>query len=252
VQKIRAIAYVTAVEAIRGRALYSLVFFVMAMMVGSTLFGSVSLGDQILIMKDFGLFAISFSSIIFTIILGANFLSKEINRKTIFNIVSKPVLASEFILGKFLGLYLTGALLLVLMILALASYLSFFEGSFDPNLLVAGLFMLLELALIAGLVIFFSSIVITPVLNGLFTLGVFIAGRSVESLLQLKQSSGSMVPEVLYFLLPHLNRLTVSDQLVYGIRPSIEQLAWAALYSVTYTFILLFLSVVFFRLRRLG
>ena len=92
------IALNTFRELVRGKTLYGVIFTSAIIVAISALFGSVSVGDQLLVVKDFGLFSVSFSAVVFAVITGASLLHKELERKTVFNILSKPVNRSEFVL----------------------------------------------------------------------------------------------------------------------------------------------------------
>ena len=105
--KIYAIALNTFREAVRNKILYSVLAFAVLLVAISALFGSVTIGETQRVIKDFGLFALSFFGAISTIICGVSLLNKELKQKTIHNIISKPVARWEFIVGKYLGLSLT-------------------------------------------------------------------------------------------------------------------------------------------------
>src|SRR5262249_30671815 len=147
-----------------------------------------------------------------------------LGRKTIFNILSKPVARWEFVLGKLLGLFGTLALVIGLMGAALIVLLVPFEGRVDWGLALATGTALIELWVVVAVALFFSAFVVTPTLAGIFTVGTFIAGRSVETLATLRDTPHAPAVRaaagVLYWLLPHLDRLNVADQVVYGVHVS--------------------------------
>ncbi len=248
-----AIARNTAREAIRNKVLYSSLFFAFLMVGVSAVFGAASIGDEMKFIKDFSLLAISLFGVVITVVLGVNLLQKEIGRKTIFNILSKPVARWQFLLGKYLGLFLTLALLVGVMSAALLIFLRLVEGSFDWNLLWATGAILLELSLLLAVALLFSSVVVTPALAGLFTVATFIAGRSSSYL------SYFMTPEHpplirrlmsgLYMLLPHLDRYWISDQVVYHQSFSLWYFANLLLYAAAYAGLVLLLSLVFLNRR---
>src|SRR4029450_6500138 len=126
-----AIALNTAREAIRNKLLYSILLFAVLVVAVAALFGSVSIGDSMKFVKDFSLMSVSLFGVAIAVMLGVSMLNKEIGRKTIYNILSKPVARWEFIVGKFLGLLATLVLVVALMATALLAIVAAFEGRID-------------------------------------------------------------------------------------------------------------------------
>lgn len=252
IDKIRAIALTTYRESIRSKVLYSIMFFAVILIAISTFFGTVTIGDQSQVIKDFGLFSVSIFSTAFVLISGSSHLSKELSKKTIYNILARAVYRWHFLLGKYLGLLATTAVMVVLMGGALAIYLSLFEGHVNIALLESLVFIFLELIIVCAVVIFFSAIVITPLLSGLFTLGVFLAGRSTEYFMYFVNHGDitGFGASILYFLrcaLPNLDKLNAvnSDQPFLDL----EYFGWSMLYSIGYAAMLLVVANFVFRRR---
>lgn len=253
---ISTIAINTYRELVRGKVLYIVLFFAVVVVSVGALFGSVTIGDQVVVIKDFGLFSISLFNVAFAVIAGSALLQKELMRKTIFNILAKPVPRWKFLVGKYLGMLMTSFLLLALMSIALQIFLFCFEGRVDTALVWAYLHMALEMMIVCAAAIFFSSLVVTPVLTGLFTFGLFLAGRSVEYLLYFIREGAVSDPlaavlTILYYLLPHLNRLNMANDVVMGSSLSwnLSYFCWAVLYSLGYSGVLLGFAKLFFERR---
>ena len=132
--KIFAIALNTFREAIRNRILYSILFFALVVVGIASVFGAASIGDQMKFIKDFSLMSISLFGVIIAIVLGVTMLHQELRKRTILNILSKPVARWEFVAGKFLGMLATLALIVGLMSAGLLAFLSALEGHFDWGL----------------------------------------------------------------------------------------------------------------------
>lgn len=254
--KILALGISTFLEAFRSKVLYSVIFFVVVVLVIASFFGSVTIGEQVKVIKDFGLFSISLFSVAYISIAGASLLSKELNQKTIYAILSRPVKREEFIIGKFLGLFITLTILTILMAIVLSLFLFFFEQKFDLTLVSAYFSIFLQNLIACAIVIFFSTIVITPLLAGVFTFSLFLAGRSSELILEFIKNTdvildGVFSPMVffgnVYYVLPHLDKIDISNQIVNGIHVTSKHLFWSVGYSLFYTCILLCLSCIFFR-----
>ncbi|MBN8550040.1 MAG: ABC transporter permease subunit [Deltaproteobacteria bacterium] len=252
--KIFSIALNTFRESVRSKILYSIMFFALLLVGVSAFFGTVTIGDQVIVIKDFGLMSISLFSVAFAVISGSTLLYKELAKKTVYNILAKPVSRGQFVLGKYFGMFATVAVMACLMGLALSLFVSFFEGRADVLLFEAYLYILLELLIICAVAMFFSSIVVTPMLSGLFTFGVFLAGRSTAQMLYFispehSNSLGSTLVTILCAILPRLDILNVGNDLVYGASISKDHLMWAALYALAYSGILLILASAIFKRR---
>lgn len=248
-----AIAHNTAREALRSKVLYSIVGFAALVAAVGGLFGSASLGNQMKFVKDFSLFAISLFGVVIAVTIGVGMLHKELGKRTILNILSKPISRAEFLLGKFLGLLATLVLVVGMMDLVLVGVIGVFEGRFDPGLLAAGVSVLLELVIVVAVAVFFSAVVVTPTLAGLFTVGTFIAGRCAGYLSFFQdEAHGAVVhasARLLYWILPHLDRLVITDQVVYGDTIPLAYLALAGVYAIAYATVTLALAVLVFERR---
>src|SRR6476620_2880767 len=124
-RQVMALAINTAREAIRNRILYSILFFALLMVGISAVFGAASIGDQVKYMKDFSLMSVSLFGVIIAVVLGVNLLHQELGKKTIVNILSKPVARWQFLVGKFLGLLATLTIMMALLASALLTTLWF-------------------------------------------------------------------------------------------------------------------------------
>lgn len=254
--KMAAIALTTWRELMRGKVLYLVLFFAVILVLAAALFGSVTIGDQILVIKDFGLFSISLFSVVFTVIAGASLLHKELSKKTIYNILSKPVERAQFLWGKFLGILAATSVLIAALGAALIIFVFVLSGQLDGFLALACVYIFLEAVIICAASIFFSSLVVTPLLSGLFTLGVFLTGRSLDYMLYFVRE-GSVSPQLTYVLrflhaiLPNLARLNVMNDIVFRDPVSLSpaHLAWSGLYAISYAGVLMILSSLIFKRR---
>ncbi len=246
------IAVNTFRELIRGKALYATLFFAALIVILSALFGSVSVGDQILVIKDFGLFSISLSSVLFAVITGASLLNKELEKKTIYNLLSKPVHRWEFVAGKFLGMYATQLIYLAITSLLLCSMLGFYTSHFDLKLLMACSMVSLELLIVSAATIFFASIVVTPFLNAMFSFAFFLAGRSVEYIRIFSEqniapdSALAAIAKLIYYALPQLPKVNLADPIIFGSFHDMNYIIWALSYCCGYSAVLLILASVLF------
>jgi ABC-type transport system involved in multi-copper enzyme maturation permease subunit len=183
-------------------------------------------------------------------------LHKELGRKTIYNILSKPVARWEFIIGKFLGLVATLTLVVALMTVALLAIVAAFEGRVDWTLALGAQMTVLELLILVAVALFVSSVVVTPTVAGLVTAAAFVAGRCAG---YLEYFGGPDQPlalrglaRTLYWVLPHLDRLNVANQVAYGDPLGAAYVVTVAVYAFAYTGILLLLAILTFSRRELA
>ncbi len=252
-RKIAAIALNTAREAVRNRILYSILFFAVLMVAVAAIFGAASIGDQLKYMKDFSLMSVSLFGVIIAVVLGVNLLHQELGKRTIVNILSKPVARWQFIVGKFFGLLATLTAIVGLMSAGLAGGLALVTGRLDWGLMFAACATLLEIMIVIAVALFFSSLVVTPSLAGMFTAATFVAGRSATYLLYFFNDDHPPVVRVLaqalYWVLPRLDRFAVADQAAYGALPGIGYFALLGAYAGAYAGVLLLLSIALFARR---
>lgn len=251
--KVLAIALNTWRESIRSKVLYSILLFACLITAISAAFGWASIGDEITFVKDFSLFSISLFGVVTTVVLGVSLRSKELGKRTIYNVLSKPVARWQFLVGKLLGLVATLAVMMALMSAALLALLYPLEGRIDWNVLPVVAVMLLEIGILSAAAIFFSSIVVSPTLAGLFTAATFIAGRSTPMLGYLMtpdQRPGlRYIARLLHAVLPHLNQFYIADHVAYGVSLSPAYYLHTTIYGLAYMLLLLAVSVVIFQRR---
>jgi ABC-type transport system involved in multi-copper enzyme maturation permease subunit len=239
-------------EAVRDRILYAILVFALLMLAGSTVLVTLSVGGEEKIIKDLGLACISIFGTLIAIFLGIGLVSKEIDKRTIHTVISKPIRRHHFILGKYLGLTLTLLVNVVLMALGLLGLAYVWEGLVSPRLLLAVLFIFFQLMLVTALALLFSTFS-TPTLSAIFTLCLFIAGHLSADLrvFAVRVGSGFIkgLAEALYFLLPNLSRLTLTDQVVHGLPIDPATTALSSFYALLYTSAVILGAVVIFQRR---
>ena len=251
-----AIALNTAREAIRNKLLYSILLFAVLVVAVAALFGSVSIGDPMKFVKDFSLMSVSLFGVAIAVMLGVSMLNKELGRKTIYNILSKPVPRWEFIVGKFLGLLATLVLVVGLMTTALLAIVAAFEGRIDWTLALGAGMSVLELMILVAVALFVSAIVVTPTVAGLVTAAAFVAGRCAGYLDYFVGAEQPLLlrslAKGLYWVLPHLDQLNVANQVAYGDGVAPAYVMTVGLYAFAYSGIVLLLAIFMFARRELA
>ena len=227
-------------EAVRDRVLYNLVFFALAMIAASILVGQVSIGIEEMVIVSLGLSAISVIGLLMAVFIGVGLVSKEMDKRTLYAILAKPVRRWEFLLGKFGGLLLTLTVNTVAMAAGLFLALRLVKQSGDPlegPVLVAVYFILLKLALVVALALLFSCFT-TPLLSILYTAGLYIAGLFVTDMRNFQSQTMSRALQTLLrglsYLLPNFENFDVMASAAHGRAiPGVliaQNTAYAALY----------------------
>jgi ABC-type transport system involved in multi-copper enzyme maturation permease subunit len=250
--KIGAIAGITFKEAKRDRILYLLFFFAALGIVASRVLAILTVGDRVKIIKDVGLSSISLFGVLMAILIGTGLVYKEIDKKTIYTLLSKPLYRAEFILGKFLGLVLTLFVMTAAMTVIFLAIVYAHTLKIEGGLLVAVAYIFLELVLITAVAILFSSFS-TPILSSLFALAFYLIGHLSWGLdliiKKMQPGAGKALVRALGLVLPDLENFNFKTEVVHGlpIPPGIYLPAF--LYGVCYTAFILGLAVLIFRRR---
>lgn len=250
--RVWAIARNTWREAIRDRIYLALLCFAGALLASSQVLSPLALGEGGRITRDFGLSALVLLGVLVIILVGTGLVHKEIERRTIMTLLSKPLGRGEFVVGKFLGLLMTLAVIFGGMLAMLLGLLLLREGALDRPVLLAGCLSLGELAVMTAVAIFFSTCA-SPTLSGLFTAAAFVAGHFTADIVAFSRQSASPLVGLLAgaarWLLPDLELFNARSPAVHGIPPTPEQFGLAALYATLYAGALLAAAVLVFRRR---
>lgn len=255
IHRIKSIAWHTFMESVRERVLYNLVAFALLMFGTAILVGSISVGIEHLIIVNLGLSSISVFGLMMAIFIGITLVWKEIDKRTIFSILAKPVRRWEFILGKYAGLMLT--LLINTAVMTAGFYLALLYAKRkleigDLIALQAIYFILLQLALVVGLALFFSCIS-TPVLSAVFTFCLFVIGNLLGDIRWFGESTGSALvmslTAVLYYVVPNFGNFNVISQTAHGQAVPAHLIGFNSLYALLYLAVILSAAILVFERR---
>lgn len=235
--RIVAIARNTMREVVRERMVLVLALFGVGLVAASQVFSPLAMGEGRKVVTDFGLAGASILATMLAIFLGSSLLHKELDRRTIYAVMAKPIRRTDFLLGKFAGLWATTALLLVGMTGIVLAVVTVAYHDTPWVALGALLLTLAELALVTSIVVFFSSFT-TPALTALFTVAMVVAGHFAEDLHYFGGQGGSTIvagiTEAVYWLLPHLALFNARGLVAHGIAVEPERIAFALAYAALY------------------
>jgi ABC-type transport system involved in multi-copper enzyme maturation permease subunit len=250
--RILAIARNTFREAVRDRVFALVAVFGLLLVSSSIILSPLTIGAQQKLVADIGLASISVFSVLVVLFVGSGLVSKEVDRRTIMTILSKPVSRFEYLFGKYLGLLGTIGVMIFAMTVLFALALLATGSRFELAYLFSLGLTVVEMMVITAVVIFFSSFT-SSVLTSIFTLGVFLAGRmlpDLESFAVVTASPGVEASmDVLKYILPNLDLFDVRNAAVHGLPIDGQHAAWAVLYGVIYSGVLLLLADRLFRRR---
>ncbi len=258
IDRVLAIAGNTLRETNRNRVMYVLLLFAVMMILGSVTMGKLALQDPLILIKDLGLAAISLFGMIIAVYLGVTVVHRELEQKTVYFIIPKPLHRTEFLLGKFMGMAATLVIQLVVMSGVFLLVLMAYGGGGSQVLLKALLLILAEVMVILSVALLLSSLT-GPILAGFLSLALFVLGRSSEFIATLASSGRTglsgldLLLRAANYVLPDFHLFAVSGAVSRRVSIHGEFFSWAYVgyasgYAVLYILIMLGLTI--FRLRR--
>lgn len=247
--RIWAICENTFKEGLRQRILIILIVFAILIIVISVFLEPFALGEVSKIVRDIGLSAASFFSVLVVIIIGSTLIRKDIEKRTIFTVITKPVRRSEIIIGKFIGLLLLIIIIQGTMTIIQQLAIFIFEGTFDLNLLFALPFSVIEIMILLGILLVFSSFS-SPTLSAIMGVIFYIIGHASPDLKLFADQSKIALMKYLaygfYYLMPNLENFNYRMELVYKLPLHTDQIMFSIAYGMIYSIFLVYLAVIIF------
>jgi ABC-type transport system involved in multi-copper enzyme maturation permease subunit len=265
---VRAVGYIAVnqfKESVRDKVLYNLVFFAVLLIAVSCLLGQLTAGQDIKIIKDLGLAAISIFGLFIAVFIGIGLVSKEVERRSIYSLLSKPIRREEFVVGKYLGLVLT--LLVNITVMTVAYYavlgaMAWAAGGWflpawdapamDPALLKAIAMIFLQLMMVTAIALLLSTFT-SPILATALTFGLYLVGQFDADLKHFEQIVPSrpvaLLARVIYYVLPNLSKLDVKTEVVHAIPVPAGFMLLNTVYALVYVSALLVAATLIFMRR---
>jgi ABC-type transport system involved in multi-copper enzyme maturation permease subunit len=254
--RLSAITWNTFREAVRDRVLYNLVLFVLLLVASAPLFSQISIGLEKLMLVNVGLSSISLFGVIIAIFVGIGLVSKEIEKKTLYTILSRPVRRWEFIAGKYLGLLLTLVVNAALMTVGFYVALLIFIGGLkktDAMLLAAIYFILLQFMIMVALTLLFSTFS-TPIFSAIFAFALFVIGTFGEDLKNfaaMSHGATKWLATAAAYVMPNFASLNVIAQVAHDQSVSAHLIIFNTVYAVLYSIAVTTAAVLIFERRNL-
>jgi Cu-processing system permease protein len=264
-RRIGLVAWHVFKESVRDRVLYSIVAFAILLVAASLLIGQISAGQDLKIIKDLGLATIELAGILMAVFIGIGLVSREIERRSIYGLLAKPLPRWEFVVGKYAGLVLT--ILTNVSLMTVVFYLmlawigwsspenvrkSWEAPALDPALLLAVVLIVAELALLTAVALFFSSFSSSALLSLALTLGLWVAGLESQDLrhfADLVESPATPIVTAIGWVVPAFSVFDIKAGIVHGDVVPLGLVLWRVLYAVVYSAVAVGGGVVIFSRR---
>jgi ABC-type transport system involved in multi-copper enzyme maturation permease subunit len=238
--RLAAITLNTFREAVRDRVLYNLILFVLLLVAGAPLFGAISIDIERLVLINVSLSSISLFGVIIAIFIGIGLVAKEIEKKTLYTTLSRPVRRWEFILGKYFGLMLTLVVNALLMTVGFYAALLITAHKLTPadaRLLVAVYFIILQFLMVTAITLLFSSFS-TPIFSAVFAFALFAIGSFADDLRNFAATARAPVgwlATAAAYAVPNIASLNVISQVAHDQSISGSLVGFNTLYALLYS-----------------
>ncbi len=261
------VALITFKEGIRNRALYGITLLALLLLIANFLISGMIMQEVGKVAVDVALSAVSLSGLLLVLFVGINLMAKDLDKKTIYMVLSRPVSRSQYIVGKFFGMTLliltTMAFLSVCAIASIEvirlAYATYFPRFSWSMVLLALSFSTLSLILLSALAFLFSSFTSTSFITLVLTVIAYIIGQSlgdVKALVEAPQVVGIHVSaitvkivQVAYYLFPNLSFFDIKIQAAHNLPLAPSYILWSITYGLVYTLLAVTAAAVIFRRR---
>ena len=250
--RIYAVASNTFREAVRDKVLYSILFFAAILLLASLGMREVALGDRDKVVRGVGLGGISVIGAIIAVFLGVGLVWKEIERKTIYTLASKPLPRWQILLGKYLGLWITLAVEVAILTGLYTVIIGYQQGMPWAGVYLSMAMLMLELTLVTACATLFSTFA-SPTSASAYTLCVYVIGHFADDLYRFGQASDDAgfraLTMGLYRIVPNLGMFNVRTEAVHHVVVPGSEVLWATAYALGYTTVVLGIAMMVFERR---
>jgi ABC-type transport system involved in multi-copper enzyme maturation permease subunit len=261
------LALITFKEGVRNRALYGITLLALLLFIANFLISGMFMQEIGKVAVDIALSAVSLSGLLLVLFVGINLMAKDLDKKTIYMVLSRPISRSQYIVGKFLGMallivvtmiFLSMCAMLSIEIIKLA-YPTYFQRFSWPMIFLALSFSTLTMLLLSALAFLFASFTSTSFITLVLTVIAYIIGQSlsdVKALVEAPQSVGIQVSsvtvklvQIAYYLFPNLSLFDIKTQAAHGIFLTTSYVFWVVSYGLAYIMLSITCAALIFRRR---
>jgi ABC-type transport system involved in multi-copper enzyme maturation permease subunit len=261
-----AVALITFKEGIKNRVIFGIFILALLLFTATTVVTTLFMRDIVKVAVDLSLSTVSFAGLLTLSFVGVNLYGKDIDKRTIYMVISRPISRSQYLVGKFLGLlllvFIVESLLGVLSALPVIvskNYYYYPEARFTWNMyFIAVVYIFLKLAIVSSIITFFASLTSNSFMTLVLSLVAYFIGESTEGVRSLLKSGIevenvspllSNVVDIAYYLFPNMSAFDLKTQAAHGLPVSSSYLFWTALYAIAYMTAVVAAGTVFFRRR---
>lgn len=217
-KRINTIARINYLEIIRSRTVLLLLIYLVFLVLATQIFSRISIAEPSKIITDIGLGTIEIFGLFLALFIGITLISKEIEKKSIYTLLSKPLKRHEFILGKFLGLCFVSLVFNLVMFIIFILYLYAVGIGVSPYIAVANLHIYLKIVILISIILALSSLS-SPVLTGLLSIGFYLIGNSASTIKELVLLSDApelnLFIRIIYFIIPNFEYFNSKNNVVH-------------------------------------
>lgn len=238
------IAKNTFKQVIRDKILYGLLVFAFLFLGSIAVLSSLSLGEDVFVIRSFGLAGIYIFGLVITMFLGASIVHEEVERKTTYFILAKPVTRAQLIWGRFMGLWAGVSLTILLMAGVYLLIIFLNNGNFDYMAIYAIGLQLLEMGILISILIMLS-IFTSPLAATIYTILILYIGHLLTLIRTLSLKSGWVAKIILlgvYYLAPNLEKFNIRNLIVHNIPISFTEIILSVAYSVFYILLAVYIA----------
>jgi ABC-type transport system involved in multi-copper enzyme maturation permease subunit len=248
--KILTIVKNTYKEAVRSKLFLLLTIFSFAIIIASKVISMLVVSSGIRVIMDMGLATIELFSILTAVLIAVNLFYKEKERRTLFNILSKPVSREEFIIGKFLGISAVLFVSISVLGTVFLLYLWIVSGKFSFYLIYQMFFSFLVGNILIAFSLLFSTLS-TPILSSIFSFGIYVIGSFTPTLITYYQAKfhgiSLIILKIIYYLLPNLTILNWKNKIIHSQAIPFDNFITGAIYGIDYILIVVVLTIIIFK-----
>lgn len=253
-KKIFKLSLVIFKEISREKIFYGLLFIGSFFLLSSVILQEMVVGEKYKVFKDIGLLSPSITGVLFITIVGANIIAKEINAKTLYVILSKPLSKGGYIISNFLALILLSSTIIIAISFVGWLFLLINGENWLYGFLVGAYFLFFELFLLSSISIFLSTF-LSPYLSMVTLFIIYIAGHSLSNAIQLSQYAKNPPLQIflrfLSYIFPNLELFNFKINLVYNLPYPKISFVFSPAYSIVYSLIFISLAILIFSKRDL-
>ncbi len=263
----QAIAWVTFLEGLRNKAVYGITLLAGLMMAFTVVLCGMIMRDVGKVATDFTLSSATFAALLVVLFVGVSSIARDMERKTLYLALSRAVPRWRYLLGRFAGLALLQAAIILLLlgaslltlVLVRQLYGSFFGSVSFGLVCLAHLFVLLQMVLLTALSVLFSLVASSSFVTFLLTTLSWLIGSSTQAAKQLVENATTeqtapaikLLVQAAYYLFPNFSLFDLKTAAAYGLALSPARLGFGLLYGVGYSVAALSLAILLFNRKEL-